>query len=80
MLKTVLPVACTKAHELQKHTCAVADEEVVQAVVHAAHQKGHALHLVVVEQLPLHAKPVGHLHSTQCPVSAFLILNTILMW
>ena len=60
----------TEACKLQKHTCAVADEEVVQAMVHAAHQEGHALHLVVIEQLPLHAEPVGHLHSTSCRVAA----------
>ena len=47
-------------------TCAVADEDVVEAVVHAADQDCHSLHLVVIEQLPLHAKPIGHLQLQPC--------------
>lgn len=42
-------------------TGSMADEDVIEAVVQAADQDGHAFDSAVIEQPPLHAKPVCHL-------------------
>ncbi len=39
----------------------MADEDVIEAVVKAADEDGHAFDSAVIEQAPLHPKPVRHL-------------------